>query len=517
MILKSQLTGLCLITTIFILIFTPGCSLNNSPDTTPVTIDLGLNENGSVRSISGKDAALSDVTAISVTVSGPGMESITEAVPLTTGSVILNVPIGKARLFQVTAARSSGNLGGSATADLEAGTPAELTISMAYQYTDVTININYPDGTPASSSLTYTLNVTNSGVTVNHTFSSSGDTIQVGSGEARDIEVLVETPSVTFRGSFTNQNLPGNGTASFNADVTLYETKIVIPDYSNNRIVQIDDETGATWIERNAGTLNLNGATGLTSFGPHDVDFDNRGRLYIANFYGGSGMGHNCVLRMDDIYGEDLMNFSEASYDNGVTAIAVDRNNNYVYYSTNSTTLTEKLYRSSYDNNDITSLSVQGGTYEIGTIRGMAVDDSGMLFLAGADSSGNPRIFRYNPSNQTVENQSTITLNTPWDTVVKSTGIYCANYVEGGGSIIQIDSDLNYINDLTEDPGTSTTFNGPHRFLAILNRKFYIIDETEWSSLDTERLVIFDDFATSWTFFDPSMVTETDFEFYINC
>jgi hypothetical protein len=266
--------------------------------------------------------------------------------------------------------------------------------------------------------------------------------------------------------------------------------------------------------------LNLSAATGgvVTDFSPYDIDFDLRGRIYIANYTGGAGGANNCVIRMDDIYGEDLINFTSASYDNGVTSIAVDRNNHYVYYSTFSSTLTEKLYRSSYDNTGIVSLSVQGGVYEIDIIRGMAVDDSGILFLTGANLSESPAIFRYNPATQTVENQYTTNLNTPWDVMFKAPNIYLADYIaSSGGSIIQLDNNLLYITELTTDPGASGPFNGPHRFLATLNREFYIIDEYEQDTGGNERIVSFDDFSSNWSSFRASDVGETDFNFFGLC
>ncbi len=477
-----------LFSALLILIFSPGCSLNNSPDTARVTVDLGLHEKGDARGITGKDTAPAGVTGIELTVSAPDMRTVTEDIPLATGKITLNVPAGKARLFRVTAYDPTGNLGGSATKDLEAGTPADLTVAMSYQYTGVTINVNYPDGTPGSTSLTYGLNVINSGVTSNYTY-TPGSPVQVGSGDARDLEVLVNTPSVTFRGTVTGQSLEAGGTAAYTVDVRLYETKILIPDKQNNRLVQVDDMTGTGWITISAGSISFGG----TQFGPHDIDFDSQGRIYIANNPDiCCSTGDSVVTIIDDITSTSNTPFPEIG--SGYVALTIDRANNIIYHATSNA-----LYRTDLANIATnTPMTINAGVDAILTIRGLAYADSTTIYIAGANTSGLPRIFKYNPSAENVDAVYSTGLNTPWDVVVKSTGILVSDY--GGAAnnkILQFDQNLqltaNYGSPVTI-PATPVTdeFYGPKRFLAILNRNIYVTDEEE-GTMSYARIISFDD------------------------
>ena len=66
------------------------------------------------------------------------------------------------------------------------------------------------------------------------------------------------------------------------------------------------------------------------NFLPFDVDLDSSGRIYVANNNSTSTYGR--VIRIDDIEGNNLTQFEDKSA--GISAVAIDRSNNYVYYAT---------------------------------------------------------------------------------------------------------------------------------------------------------------------------------------
>jgi hypothetical protein len=93
-------------------------------------------------------------------------------------------------------------------------------------------------------------------------------------------------------------------------------TKLVIPDCRNNRIVQIDNISGAGWYPRTIG--------GAAQFLPYDIDFDSMGRIYIANYLDGNP---NLII-LNGISDAAPITVDTADQ---VVAVAVDRLNNILY------------------------------------------------------------------------------------------------------------------------------------------------------------------------------------------
>ena len=72
--------------------------------------------------------------------------------------------------------------------------------------------------------------------------------------------------------------------------------------------------------------------------------------------------------------------------------------------------------------------------------------------------------------------------------------------------------------ELTQDPGSADTFLGPHRFVAILSSRFYIIDEDETDAINNnERIVAFDDLTSNWDPLVPTSIGQTEFGFFGMC
>ena len=325
-------------------------------------------------------------------------------------------------------------------------------------------------------------------------------TVTVPSGKNRYIQVLAGTPSATLGGSVT-MDLTAGETVDVLLNMGIHSTRIIIPDYANNRVVQIDeDKTG--WIERTS-------LTGVSMLRPYDISVDNRGRIYVANNVGGSGMGDNGIIRIDDINSSDSYLYPDSSvrtstlYDYGITAIAVDINNEYLYYAASNSA----LYRASLSDN---TTHEQLTTTGITGISGLAVADDGNLYIAGNSSmvAYVSTIFIYNPSIQSVTasvTESTITsLATPWDVLVKQPYIYVANLNGGTDSqVLQFSMSglgliAGYGTAYTTEGVSQGYFYGASRFLAIHNDRITIIDEAP-ASYQLSKIVFMDDInGSSW-------------------
>ncbi len=334
----------------------------------------------------------------------------------------------------------------------------------------------------------------------------SSITVEVPAGNDRQFELIAHvdpsSPSAatSFKGTATVDLAPGEK-KNITLNMITNETKLLIPDpsWSNNRLVQIDNMNGNGWIEVHGTDIGY-GAD--SEFEPYDVDFDAQGRIYIANnhfFVGG-------VIRID--------NMNYAPYDTivnqiGVRSIAIDRVNNDLYYITYN-----DLYRKNLDGGAPITLTVSG--LEI-SFEGIAIDDDGLIYIA---NDGGDEVVKYNPLTETVIKQVGVG-SIPWDVIVKSPFVYVARYDSGGANdkIIQLTKTLDIVDELPGKPDSTDDFRGPHRFIAILNKRIYVIDEDE-SAADIERIVAFDDInGTNWDTFDPSMLIppESAFLFYNVC
>ena len=301
-------------------------------------------------------------------------------------------------------------------------------------------------------------------------------TLEVPAGSARTFTVLINTFSVTFKGQTTVDLGPGEETV-VSINPTLEATQIIIPDSYNYRVVQISDMNGAGWTEIAYNQLGL-GMSFPSEFYPYDIDFDAEGRIYIAN-------NSNGVIRLDD------MNDSSAEvivvgavaplY---VTTIAIDRANDLLYFSTGwqyiyQADLTETPLPLTPVQFDVTAES-QVSSFD--TI-GIAVDEQGYLYLA---NKSDYQIIKYDPA-AAVGSRVVAIYNTdlgfPWDgmdVVAKNGYVYVADHDSPTYVIQKLDQDLNFIQGFgsVKDPAQqSGEFWSPYRFIAILNKKLYVLDQ----------------------------------------
>ncbi len=310
--------------------------------------------------------------------------------------------------------------------------------------------------------------------------------VTVPSGSSRTFTAQSSTASVTSKGE-TQTDLLTVDDKTVSVTFELYETKIIIPDALNNRIVQIDDMTGAGWTVLDYTDFGL--AAG--EFLPYDIDFDSKGRIYIANDYG-NGAGTKQILRINDITDTSPVAVIEG-LTVGATSIAVDRKNDFIYYGTEQKYPDySKIFRCQYDGTN----NSQFTTKETYGFPGIDIGENGTVYVMANDSDF-AGFYKYDMSGNLLKGGNYSYLNFAWDVVVKPPYVYVLN--TNNYEILQLD-----INDISQNPlkkyGTQDDgtfpdnpgeFYGPKRFVAILNKKLTLTDEVDYATKD--RLVSLDD------------------------
>ncbi len=342
----------------------------------------------------------------------------------------------------------------------------------------------------------------------------SSITVEVPAGVDRQFELIAyigpSNPSAatSFKGKAT-VDLAAGETKNITLNMIVNETKLVIPDATNNyaggKLLQIDDITGG-----NSKTIT-GGDIGLGTFTPYDVDFDSQGRIYIANNAGGTGT--SMVLRIDNMDATSYTSIADDTGWFGIRSLAIDRPNELIYYSTST-----ELYRWDIGISTRTQLTITG----IGAIRGMAVDKDGILYIAGNNGAGANAVFKYDPDAQSVVDFYDVPGLDPWDVMVKTPYLYVANNNgTSNNAILQLDLDLNLIKGYGDEiEGINTNpgqFYGPHRFLAILNKKLTILDD-DTAGNRVDKLVSIDDMnGTNWTTMPTTGDGQSLFTFFELC
>ena len=340
---------------------------------------------------------------------------------------------------------------------------------------------------------------------------ASSAPVSVPAGKDRTFTILINTFSATFQDETTVdlESTPLQQTVDLYPG--LYATQIIVPDYANERIVQISDMEGAGWTAKKMADL---GALGI--FWTKDIDFDSDGRIYISNDY---WTPTDVVVRidaLDDDTAEIVVGPDDVSTD--VPAIAVDRVNGYLYYCDTGGASPTKLYRKTID--PLGSQEVFDPVNEelaISTlyVNGMAVDASGILYIANSSAA---QIIKYDPeasAGSRVKAQSSIPqIIEPTDVIVKENGsggesVYVTNRsAPDGYSILELNLNLGLVahfgkqlqDGMEAPPPEPSGFYGPLGFVAPLNETFYVMDEYNPEGPVVDRIVAFDDMSgAGWT------------------
>jgi hypothetical protein len=322
--------------------------------------------------------------------------------------------------------------------------------------------------------------------------------LDVLAGPDRTFTLLLTTPSATLKAE-TTVNLKAGEIRDILFAPKLGGTDIVIPDAENSRIVQISDMTGAGWIEKSYTDFGVPGY----AFQPWDIDFDDQGRIYIAN--DGSDYSYAGVIRIDDINHVSLADIVEVDPNLGKNTLAVDRVNGYVYYTPGYGTLYRKNINSPTIETDVAEeFYLNDDMPNFGTT-GIAVDGQGYVYITNnMDSS----VVKYDPAlspgNRIVKSGI---VYSPWDVTVKDGMVLVSDLEMNAISIF--DLDLNYIDSYSGPTGDE--FVGPRRFLGALGMPgIYVIDEA-----GTDRLIYMHDISgAGWTTYGETGSGTGQFNFF---
>jgi hypothetical protein len=287
--------------------------------------------------------------------------------------------------------------------------------------------------------------------------------LEVPAGVARTFTLLANTISVTLRGDATVDLVAGEKKEITLSPVTI-DTQIIVPDYKNNRIVQISDMLGAGWLEKSVGASPIS---------PYDVDFDSQGRIFVADY------STSPLYYLDDITATPVSVSISATY---LYALAVDRPANLVYFSDGTSLFWKDL------GND-TDLGAQLSITITGRIMGLAVGPDGRLYLASYGSGLGGSLIKYDPVvGKQIASYAPGSDWDPWDVSVQGGYVYTTHVLSSGvKKVARSDLNLNFIDEYTGP--ASDPFYGPHRFVAILSKRITFTDEDQSTS---DRLISMD-------------------------
>ncbi|TAL38500.1 MAG: hypothetical protein EPN93_04630 [Spirochaetes bacterium] len=313
--------------------------------------------------------------------------------------------------------------------------------------------------------------------------SSISADVPAGSGLTVTVTAFIDPADIgavlEYAGS-ANANLSPGDEVTISIRMMASETKIVIPDYGYSTIIQVDDITG-----NNKLSLPVGGC-----YSPNDVAFDAAGRIYIAFSSGG-------LVRVDDILGSNQISSYDITSMGSIRAVAVDRAAGFVYYANagnmiRRTTLTPGTYATYAPSN-------------LNQISGLAVADDGTLYISGVYNSDDA-VVHFDPeansgAGEVIDTPYTggmitrraihVKFNDPYVYVINTS--YISTPV---GEILKFSKNLQFIEKtgaVTSSMGSIESapmeFFHPVHFVAVLNRKFTIMDTDTSSSYD--RIVSF--------------------------
>ncbi len=322
----------------------------------------------------------------------------------------------------------------------------------------------------------------------------SNISMSVPAGALRNFEVTAyvapgdPSAALSFRGT-ASANCPAGSTVNVPVFMGLNETRIVVPDIGNARVV-VKNSIHSGW-----HVISLFSQ-------PMDIDFDARGRIYVVD------QSMYYVWRLENINDTNPLQIS--SYD-WLYCLAVDRYRNRIFYSDESI-----LFQNNLSGGNETEKSLGVFPLELTEIYAMDAAPDGMLYIVGYaldDPMNDYAIIKYNPdansgngavvSTSLHNSEITALLSNPEDIQVKLPYLYVSNSSGAPNSLIlkiRVSGD-SFI--LVDSFGTSTStypdtlpgyFYGPLQFVGLNNDGLTIMDDF---SVDYSRLVFFDNNLTS--------------------
>ena len=340
----------------------------------------------------------------------------------------------------------------------------------------------------------------------------SSITLEIPAGSSRTFEISINNETSAFGGTET-ADLESGMSVDVSIDVEMNDLKLIVIDRFNERLVQLDDMTGAGWTEKEALDYSLFTDLLITN----DVDYDQYGRIYTTVTDTGTNIFSivriNSIGELDEDFRISAPNLSTPS----IYALAVDRNNNFIYYTYGNGT-GETVVKADYSGNILT-------TYDSGLffsdggpgIQGLAVDPDGYVHIAydplgdgraveKLDPSGSGQIVAYNEM-----------MYGAFDAQYKDGYLYFVGYDFDSFEIpLVYRLPVNY--NATTSPDTldgnpndvEDTFWGALRFLVSLDGSLYIIDDDAFEA----RIIKFDDITgAGWESFQATDIGKSPFNF----
>jgi len=322
-----------------------------------------------------------------------------------------------------------------------------------------------------------------------------------------DVTALVGDTSavIKFHGS-SSANVPSGGTVSIPVLMSIQETNLVIPDYYNQRLVMMSAVNGLNTLTRNAAQI----FGGARTLNPWDVDIDARGRIYFSN---PSATASGGIYRMDNMDSTWAAGTCEqmVTVASGVYYIAIDRKRNFLYYIDEAGNNTLMRYNLATDSPQ----TLYSGILSLQPLRVCVDEDTGYLYV-GYFSSGTTSFYairRFDPDTTSWLGSASVRTPLPFDMTVHEGYLY-ESYI-GATRINQVSLEfLTTINFLTGAPAPlSDPFIGPTLFIALTNRKLFVLDDSAFFDPD-DRVVSIDDIdGSGW----ETTETPGTFRFYYMC
>ncbi len=285
------------------------------------------------------------------------------------------------------------------------------------------------------------------------------------------VDAAAATTLKKFMGSATATVQTGDNEITLTMEIS--ETKIVIPDPWNERLVQIDTfRDTSSWIELTMEELSAHGVT-FEVYEPFDTAIDHSGNIYIAN----SGLGNLFKINTVDTTASQVYTvFPEQDIPvRAYSALAIDQANRYLYYASGGS-----LYRKGLADN-APEETIDLSNLEMSTITGLTVDTEGYVYIADY----NVKKISIDTS-LTAINEGEISTNiipTPFDVILKEESLYVTDYNPGLPAIHQVDPSTMMVT-ATLGNSVETPLSGPRRFLAPYNDEIFFTDEDGNGTVD---------------------------------
>src|SRR6056297_968867 len=244
------------------------------------------------------------------------------------------------------------------------------------------------------------LDITGPGIDEQWVISEEEDSIVISLPEANNVRFEVEAQLDILDGTYNSPVLSYGGvlyadlvageTSNLNFNMGPYETKILVPDYSLSKLIQLknmsiseNNPVSPDWEESDLSFFEI-GA-------PWDVEIDNLGQIWIASDFTLSAI-YEVPITYDESEFPELLNI----YTSPISSLAFDRQNNYLYYISNNEVRAINRIETVFDITDVEAsptVKIIVDEYElqssefinINTIHpfGLAVDDEGYIYFTG--------------------------------------------------------------------------------------------------------------------------------------